>query len=84
MEGISSDSASLENNVNMYGKKNKWQQQQQQQKQLVRIKLPYEPEIILPSIYPRVQKDVCAPIFTIGLLKIAKICKLFNFPQKDD
>ena len=46
----------------------------------LKIELPYDPAILLLSIYPKkmktlTRKDICTPIFIAALFTIAKIWK---------
>ena len=51
------------------------------------IKLPYDPSIPLPGIYPeetRVEKDTCIPLFIAILLAIARTWKQPRCPSTDE
>ena len=51
------------------------------------MKLPYDPSIPLPGIYPeetRVEKDTCIPLFIAILLAIARTWKQPRCPLTDE
>ena len=51
------------------------------------MKLPYDPSIPLPGIYPeetRVEKDTCIPLFIAILLAIARTWKQPRCPSTDE
>ncbi|KAF0887353.1 LORF2 protein, partial [Crocuta crocuta] len=57
--------------------------------QKLKIEISYNPVILLLSIYPKktktlIQKDLCTPMFTVALLKIAKIWKQSKGPLTDE
>ena len=56
--------------------------------QKLKIKLSYDPEILLLSIYPKelkagTSRDICTPIFIVALFTIAKRWKQPKCPSTD-
>ena len=59
----------------------------EQQSKKLRIKLPYNPAILLLGIYPyktTIQKDICASMLTAALFTIAKTWKQTECPMTDE
>ena len=51
------------------------------------IRLPYDPAIPLPGIYPEktiIQKDICTPMFIAALFTIARTWKQPKCPSTDE
>ena len=71
--GMQAGASTLENNVEVLQK--------------IKIKLPYDPAIALPGIYPRdrgvlFQRDTCTPMFIAALSTIAKVWKKPNVHRR--